>query len=263
MAVIGTAGIVTVATNDIESAFQPKDVGWVIPHSPDTWIRGLGMNCCTPNLDWFLREFGDPLRAETAARSDQYSIFNVIDEHLAQVPVGSEGIIFHGYLAPGGERAPFVKPSARGSFNGITGAHNRLHILRAIYEGICYGIRDCLDAIPVDVGTVHLAGGGAASPVWSQMFADVLGRKVAIPGGTEYGAKGVAIAAGVGVGAYNTYEEGVDATVKIAREHEPNPANTKLYDEFFECYRELRESTMEHWDRMQAATRKVAAGTTA
>lgn len=258
MAVIGTAGIVTVATNDVESAFEPKDVGWVIPHSPSTWIRSLGMSCGTPNVDWFLREFGDPLRAETAARTDQCSIWNVIDEHLVHVPVGSGGIIFHGYLAPGGERAPFVRPSARGSFNGITGAHDRLHILRAIYEGICFGIRDCLDSIPVEVGTVHLAGGGAASPVWSQMFADVLGRKVAIPAGTEFGAKGAAIAAGVGAGAFGSYEEGVDATVTIAREHEPNPANTELYDEFFACYRALRESTMQHWDRIQAATRSAA-----
>src|SRR4029453_12100998 len=68
MAVIGTAGIVTVATDDIDSAFVPKDVGWTIPHGPDTWIRALGMNCCTPNLDWYLREFGDPLKAEATAR---------------------------------------------------------------------------------------------------------------------------------------------------------------------------------------------------
>ena len=69
MAVVGTAGIVTVATNDLSTGFQPPDVGWVIPHSPDTWIRALGMSNCTPNLDWYLREFGEPFREEAAAQA--------------------------------------------------------------------------------------------------------------------------------------------------------------------------------------------------
>ena len=70
MAVVGTAGIVTVATNDLSTGFQPPDVGWVIPHGPDTWIRALGMSNCTPNLDWYLREFGEPFRQE-AVRPDR------------------------------------------------------------------------------------------------------------------------------------------------------------------------------------------------
>jgi sugar (pentulose or hexulose) kinase len=259
MAVIGTAGIVTVATDDIDSAFVPKDVGWTIPHGPETWIRALGMNCCTPNLDWYLREFGDPLRAEAASRGNGGSLFALLDEKIQQVPVGSGGVIFHGYLAPGGERAPFVKPSARGSFNGITGGHDRLHLLRAIYEGIAYGIRDCLDSIPVEVPTVRMAGGGANSQVWSQLFADVLGRQVVIPAGTEFGAKGAAISAGVGVGAYASYEEGVDSTVNIIREHDPVESRTRLYDEFFEVYKAIRETTESNWDRLQNATRKAAA----
>jgi len=261
MAVVGTAGIVTIATDDVESAFQPPDVGWIIPHSPNTWIRGLGMSCCTPNLDWYLREFGDPFRAqvEIGEGGGGNGLFKVLDETLQQVPVGSGGVIFHGYLAPGGERAPFVKPSARGSFNGITGSHDRRYLLRSIYEGIAYGIRDCLDSVPTQVRHVSLAGGGAASPVWSQIFADVLGRPIVIAAGSEFGAKGAAIAAGVGCGAYASYEEGVAATVVVAREHEPNPANTEIYDEFFAVYRSIRESTASNWDRLQGAVRKAAA----
>jgi sugar (pentulose or hexulose) kinase len=152
-----------------------------------------------------------------------------------------------------------VKPSARGSFNGITGSHDRRYLLRSIYEGIAYGIRDCLDSVPTAVRHVSLAGGGAASPVWSQIFADVLGRPIVIAAGSEFGAKGAAIAAGVGCGAYASYEEGVAATVVVAREHEPNPANTEIYDEFFAVYRSIRESTASNWDRLQGAVRKAAA----
>ena len=259
MAVIGTAGIVTVATDNLGEEILPTDVGWVIPHSPDTWIRALGMNCCTPNLDWFLREFGDPFRREASAQPGEVGLFDYLDANIKEVPIGCGGVIYHGYLAPGGERAPFVKPSARGSFNGITGSHDRWHLLRAVYEGVAFGIRDCLDAIPTQVDTVRMAGGGANSHVWSQIFADVLGRRIIIPAGSEFGAKGAAIVAGVGAGVYGSYGEGSDRTVNIVREYEPDLRKTAVYDDFFGVYRDIRASTLASWDALQSAVRKSAA----
>ena len=261
MAVVGTAGIVTVASNELGADFfQPPDVGWIIPHGPDTWIRALGLSACTPNVDWYLREFGGPFREEASAQSPEVGLFDFLDAGIKSTPLGSGGVIFHGYLAPGGERAPFIKPSARGMFNGITGSHTRWHLLRAVYEGVAYGIRDCLDSIPIEVETVRMAGGGANSPVWAQIFADVLGRRVVVPAGTEFGAKGAAIVAGVGLGVFDSYEAGADATVEIVREYEPVAAKTAIYDDFFAIYRELRLATMNSWDKLQAATRRAAAG---
>ena len=158
-------------------------------------------------------------------------------------------------VRPGGERAPFVKPSARGSFNGITGSHTRRHMLRAVYEGVAYGIRDCLDSIPTEVKTVRMAGGGANSAVWCQIFADVLGRTIIVPAGTEFGAKGAAIVAGVGAGVFSSYAEGADATVNIVRTYEPNLDNTKVYDRYFPIYRSIRTAMPPIWDELQAATR--------
>ena len=198
------------------------------------------MSNCTPNLDWYLREFGEPFRQEAAAQAPEVNLFDFLDAGIKQTPVGSGGVIFHGYLAPGGERAPFIKPSARGMFNGITGGHTRWHLLRAVYEGVAYGIRDCLDSIPTQVDTVRMAGGGANSPVWAQIFADVLGRRIVVPAGSEFGAKGAAIVAGVGLGVFDSYEAGVDATVEIVREYEPDRAKTAIYDDFFGIYKEYR-----------------------
>jgi sugar (pentulose or hexulose) kinase len=257
MAVIGTAGIVTVCTDDISTGFQPQDVGWTIPHGPDTWIRAMGMNSCTPNLDWFLREFGSAFQADAEAAGQP--LFTHLEERILATPVGARGVIFHGYLAPGGERAPFVKPSARGSFSGLTGTHDRSDMLRSIYEGVAYGIRDCLDSIPTEVRTVRLAGGGANSEVWCQIFADVLGRRIIVPAGSEFGAKGAAIVAGVGSGVYSSYAEGADATVDIVREYEPDAEKTAVYDEMFLAYRAIREANAAVWDRVQTATRKAAA----
>lgn len=89
-----------------------------------------------------------------------------------------------------------------------------------------------------------MAGGGANSPVWAQVFADVLGRRIVVPAGSEFGAKGAAIVAGVGIGAFESYEAGVDATVEIVREYEPNRTNTDVYDDFFAVYKKLREATI-------------------
>lgn len=256
MAVIGTAGIVTVCTDDLDAGYKPDDVGWMIPHGPDTWIRAMGTNFCTPNLDWFLREFGNPFRDE----SGDGDLFAYLDQRVLATPVGSRGVIFHGYLAPGGERAPFVRPSARGSFSGITGNHNRFDLLRSVYEGVAYGIRDCLDSIPTRVDTVRMAGGGVNSEVWCQIFADVLGRTIVVPAGTEFGAKGAAIVAGIGAGIYAGYGEATDAVVDIVRTYTPDAANTALYDDFFAVYRDIRRSMMGVWDRLQAATRRAASG---
>ncbi|MGO1583954.1 MAG: FGGY family carbohydrate kinase [Actinomycetaceae bacterium] len=252
MAVIGTAGIVTVATDTLDNGFAPADSGWVIPHSPDTWIRSMGMNFCTPNLDWFLDEPGNVLRLE--ARTRGLELFEYLDEVLAETPVGARGIIFHGYLAPGGERAPFVKPSARGSFFGLRGSHTRHDMLRAVYEGVAYGIRDCLDSIPTPVETVRMAGGGANSESWCQIFADVLGRRIIVPAGTEFGAKGAAIVAGVGSGVFESYAAGVDATVTIVRTYEPDRAKTAVYDRYFDLYRRTRAALQPLWDDLQDVT---------
>lgn len=257
MAVVGTAGIVTVATDKPEDAFVPADVGWLIPHTDTTWIRSLGLSSATPNLEWFLREFGDQFRSEAKAVEGR-NLYDYIDQELKKMPPGSGGVLYHGYNAPGGERAPFIKPSARASFNGLTGSHTRWNMLKSVYEGVALGIRDCLDPIPVQVDTINMAGGGANSPVWSQIFADVLGRTVSIPAGTEFGAKGAAICAATGVGLFDSLEEGVAATVEPLRIYEPDPAKTALYDDLYDIYVRQRVATMDIWDDLQAFTRKAS-----
>lgn len=256
MAVIGTAGIVTVATDKPEEAFVPADVGWLIPHTDTTWIRSLGMSSATPNLEWFLREFGASFREEANAVEGR-KLFEYLDQELQKIPVGSGGILYHGYNAPGGERAPFIKPSARASFNGITGSHSRWQMLKSVYEGVALGIRDCLDPIPVQVDAINMAGGGVNSPVWSQIFADALGRTVVVPSGTEFGAKGAAICAATGAGLYGSLEEGVEATVEPLRVYEPDTKKTALYDELYGIYQRQRLATQEVWDDLQTFTRKA------
>ncbi len=255
MAVVGTAGIVTVVTNDVGAALTSEEaVGWTLPYMVGTWVRSMGMSSATPSLDWFMREFGDRFRM---ASSDlDVNVYDFLDDRISSIPIGSNGILFHGYTAPGGERAPFIKPTARASFTGVSMSTSRFDLLRSVYEGVTYGMRDCLDSIPIEVTAVRASGGGVNSPVWAQMMSDCYGRPVEIPGGTEFGAKGAAILAGVGAGIYSSLDEALDETIVILRSYEPDMKKHEIYTDFFNVYREHRKSLIGIWDDLAAANVK-------
>lgn len=239
-----------------EPAFEPRNVGMSICHGvPGLWLKAMGVNYGTPNLDWFLREFGTPYHAEAEKRG--VSVFRVLDEVISGIAVGSDGVIYSPYLCPGGERAPFVKPEARAQFFGLTEEHTRDHMLRAVYEGVALAMRDCYEAIPGEVTNVHLSGGGAKSDVWCQILADVTGKVMRIPAGTEFGAKGVAIFAGVAVGEFKDINDAVAKTVRFEREFYPKEENTRKYDELFKVYRKLRDDVFETWDLLAAARKNL------
>lgn len=253
MAVVGTAGIVTVVTDDIEAALTSEEaVGWTLPYLTNTWVRSMGLNSATPNLDWFMREYGDRFRM--ASVDLEMNVYEFLDARIGQVPIGSNGVLYHPYTAPGGERAPFIKPTARASFTGISANTKRLEMLRAVYEGVTYGMRDCLSSIPIEVTAVRASGGGVNSPVWSQIMSDCYGLPVEIPGGTEFGAKGAAILAGVGAGIYSSLDEALDETIVILRSYEPDMAKHEIYTEFFDVYRRHRKALLGIWDDLAKAT---------
>ena len=120
----------------------------------------------------------------------------------AEVPAGSEGLLFLPYLT--GERSPHPDPLARGAFVGLTLGHDRRHMTRAVLEGVAYGLRDGRDLM-VEAGMappaqIRASGGGTASPLWCQILADVLGAEIATVSTTEGAAFGAALLAGVGAG---------------------------------------------------------------
>jgi len=165
------------------------------------------------------------------------------------VPAGSDGVIFHPYLFPGGERGPFVKPNARASFTGLNLNHSSKHLLRSVYEGVAFATLDCYRNMPIEPKLVFLSGGGAKSPVWCQIVADCLGKPVSVPEGSQFGAKGAAINVGIAVGTYKDARDAVAHSVRTARVYEPNTANTRLYHQLYEVYSRTAERQMDLWDR--------------
>jgi len=115
-------------------------------------------------------------------------------------------------------------------------------LLRALYEGVVFGHLchiEKLRAAGAQIKAVRLTGGGSRSQVWTQMFADTIQLPMEVSDGTELGARGAALSAGIGTGAYRNYAEAVEQGVSIARVQEPNPANTPFYLDRFAEYKQL------------------------
>jgi xylulokinase len=158
----------------------------------------------------------------------------------ANVPAGSEGLVFLPYLT--GERTPHLDPLATGAFVGLTARHTRAHLTRALMEGVLYGLRDGIE-IMRDLGLrptdIRATGGGSSSRLWLQLQADVYGvpiRRLAIEEGAAYGA------ALLGHVAARTFVDLDEATASIRTRDEvtePDAGRMKIYDDTYAVYRSL------------------------
>jgi xylulokinase len=158
----------------------------------------------------------------------------------AQVPAGSEGLLFLPYLE--GERTPHMNPNASGSFVGLTLRHSRAHLTRAVLEGVAFAFRDCLTTLQT-VGPVPdhflVGGGGAQSGLWRQILATVLNVRLQTVNGVEHTAVGAAILAGVGAGMFYDLPQAAALVVKYGPTESPNLEEQPVYDEQYERFQAL------------------------
>jgi xylulokinase len=166
--------------------------------------------------------------------------FDTLVGEAEAVEPGSEGLVFLPYLT--GERTPHLDPHARGAFVGLTVRHGRGHLTRAVMEGVAFSMRDGLE-IMRGLGTpdddVRAVGGGARSPLWLALQADVYGRPVrrtVIDEGPAYGA---ALLAGVAAGAFADVGEASERVRLRDEVTEPDPERAKRYNESYEVYTSL------------------------
>ena len=154
--------------------------------------------------------------------------------------LGENHVFFLPYLM--GERAPHNDPSARACFIGMTMDSTREDMTQAVLEGVAFGIRDSLEAakkLGVNVESSMICGGGAKSPLWRKIFANVLGIKLTIPETEQGPGYGGAILAAVANGEYPTVQDAVDKLVKVTDTVEPEPALVEKYEKKYQTYRKL------------------------
>jgi sugar (pentulose or hexulose) kinase len=126
----------------------------------ERWTYAIGSNAGTPSLEWL---------AETIVGTEDVAD---LQSYAADAPIGSDGALYHPYLSSSGERGPFVDPTARAQFVGLTPEHDTAHLVRAVYEGLSLAVRDCVEHLPGSTGGVALSGGGTSSELWCQLIAD-------------------------------------------------------------------------------------------
>ena len=230
----------TTSLNQTFRADPPAELtghGFTLAVLEDRYCRTMASMAGTPNLDWALSELApewDFEDAERAARS---------------APATAKGLLYHPYLSASGERSPFNDPNARGQFLGLSPTHDRADLLRAVYEGVALAMRDCYEHIDVDADRVTVSGGGARSDLWCQLFADCLDNEVAVPAGEEFGARGVALLAGVGIGEIDDLEATVRETTTYERVWEPRDRYVRIYDEWYGAYRDTYRRMADVWER--------------
>ena len=166
--------------------------------------------------------------------------YDLLTREAERAPVGSEGLLFLPYLT--GERTPYPDPQARGAFVGLTLRHGKGHLVRAVLEGVSFGLRDSLElikALGVPIEQVRASGGGARSAVWRQIQADVFGAELALVNVTEGAAYGAALLAGVGAGTYHTVEEAVAHTIRVTDRTAPIAGHVAQYEKLYPIYQSL------------------------
>jgi xylulokinase len=121
-------------------------------------------------------------------------------------------------------------------------AHTKADLSRAIFEGItfeCRFIVESLESAGIPIRSLAVTGGGAKSPFWLQLKADIIGKQVVVPEVTEASLLGAAILAGVGTGIYPSPSEAIARVCKVARVYEPNPSVKPVYDRAYAIYQDI------------------------
>ena len=136
-----------------------------------------------------------------------------------------------------GSTMPKYNPAATASFTGITLSHTRAHFARAIMEAVAYTLRQNLDYVGAErVDEIRITGGGASSPLWAQIKADVTGRTLQGLAEGETACLGCAIFAAVGVGLYPTISDAAKAVVRTKGTYAPSGTD---YTEAFNRYQQI------------------------
>jgi len=166
--------------------------------------------------------------------------YDDLTREAATAPAGSDGVLWAPYLM--GERTPHLDPNARGTLTGLAASHTRAHVVRAILEGVAFSLKDTFSLFAemgVPVGIVRLGGGGARSPLWRQIQADVYSHEVEILAAEEGAAYGAALLAGVGAKFWASVDEACDAVVKVQQRVRPDPNALKALAVQYQNFRRL------------------------
>jgi xylulokinase len=225
--VLGTSGVVLASLPAYANDPQAR-VHAFCHAAPNLWeAMGVMLNAAG-SLRWFRDTFAPD------------ASFDELTAEAARPDAGADGVTFLPYLQ--GERTPHADPSARGAFTGLALHHDRGTLVRAVLEGVAYGLRDSLELLRelgVAPTTGRVSGGGAHSRLWLEIVASVLDlplERCVVDEGSAYGA---ALLAGVADATFSSAQDAVAACVRVRETVEPNAAWARRYGEDYGRFRAL------------------------
>jgi len=228
---IGTSGVVFAATD--RAALDPGGRLHTFCHAiPGRWhVMGV-TQAAGLSLGWLRDQLGLTDRGDEA--------YEMMTREAAAIEPGADGVLWAPYLM--GERTPHLDPNVRAALVGLAANHTRGHIIRAVLEGVAFSLRDSFaifDELRVPVQRVRLGGGGARSPLWREIQANVYGQPVETVHADEGAAYGAALVAGVGVGIWPSVDEACDRLVRSSVAASPNAGTVSVMNDRYDAYRRV------------------------
>lgn len=234
----GTAGIAAGKSNKVLR--DPARKCYVLGTPDGAWVMEGVANAAGSAFKWFKEEFCTN-EEQLSTKYLGIDVYDFLTDTAKKSLPGANGCFFLPYLA--GAVTPNYNANARGTYIGMTVGHTKNDFLRASMEGVCYDIRDMLDAMVAgnapDFKTVRLTGGTFRSEFWCQMQADILNRTCETVDVAEATSLGAAMVAAVGVGVYQDYEEAEKNMVKVTKRYEPNPENVQRYEDAYRTWKQI------------------------
>jgi len=190
---------------------------------------GTATKSCAASYRWYRDTFGGD--------------YKVLDEGAENIPIGSQGLVFHPYL--NGELTPYANPNLCADFVGVRAIHTKAHFTRAVLEGVTMSMLDCketLEKMNIEHGeSAIIIGGGGKSPLWRQMVSDALDMKLKEMKYAD-SSLGSAMLAGITAGIFNSPEDAVSKCNEIISETTPNSENTAEYRKLFKKYKAVQKA---------------------
>ena len=233
MSSIGTSGVVAKFENTADVDYR-GDIHF-FNHAIPNKFYSMGVTLAAGDANsWFKSVFG------------QNVPFGEWVSEAANSAEGANGLIFTPYIS--GERTPYPDADIRASFTGIDRTHTRSDFIRAVLEGIVFSFKDIMaiyDREGADFDTVVAIGGGAKSPLWLQIQADIFNKKVITLANEQGPGIGAAILAATGLGWFDTVQDAAKDFISFGTTYEPNPVAVAKYKQIYTIYKKVYAATTE------------------
>jgi len=255
---LGTSGVMMAHSDRVAidaNGQYPGRIATMCHAVPEAYVNYGCMLSAAGSLQWYADEFAEKPKGKNP---DTGKVFTDLLKQAEKVEPGSEGLFFLPFLT--GERCPYPDPDARACWLGLTRRHGPGHLVRSLVEGVTFNMGLMLaimrDEMGIGVKQVRTTGGGAKSPMWRQLQADVYEAPVAATTTEEGAALGAAILAGVGLGTYKSVPAACKQLVKAGDVVRPKKRSSELYQKHLDVYRR-------QYDRLAPTFKDLAALTAA